>query len=225
MKFWIAIMALALAAACDKGDESFDEVPAVAAPEADGPAEPVAEDPTLPTGHPPVAESGEEALAPPARVTFESPEQFGKTGPLRWTAPAGWTAVKPASQMRLAEYLVPAEKGEPATLTVFYFGPSGGGGVDANVDRWTGQFGADGEKATRGQLTSGGMTVHTVDASGTYNAGMAAGNQPPKPNQRMLGAIVESPAGLFFFKMVGPKPVVDAQEAEWKSFVNSFAKG
>jgi hypothetical protein len=124
--------------------------------------------------------------------------------------------------MRLAEYVVPGEA-EPATITVFYFGPQGGGGVEANVKRWVGQF--EGGEPKRETKTVHGMKIHTVDVSGTYSAGMAGGNQPPKEDQRMLGAIVESPAGLFFFKMVGPSTVVTANEAGWNEFVSSFDKG
>lgn len=225
MRNFLVICLLSVSVAgCDKGDE-FAKVEPVQAPAATAPAEPVA--PTaggdLPTGHPPVAPgAGAPGGAAPS-VGFSSPEEFGKVGPLRWTAPPSWQAAKPASSMRLAEYVVTGESGEPAVLTVFYFGPAGGGGVDANITRWTGQFGADGAGAKRGETVVNGMKVHTVDVAGTYNAGMAGGNQPAKQDQRMLGAIVESSAGLFFFKLVGPKDLVTANEDEWNAFVQSFA--
>lgn len=218
------ILSLVLALSCDSKDE-FDKVAPVEAPEAKGPAAPIeeADDSKIPEGHPPIGDAP--VQQPPQMVEYASPAEYGKVGPLRWNAPSAWTAAKPASQMRLAEYVLPSETGEPPTLTVFYFGPAGGGGVDANVGRWLGQFGEAGKAAKRGEETVNGMKIHTVDVTGTYNAGMAGGNQPPKPDQRMLGAIVESDAGLFFFKLVGPKPAVNAAEADWKSFVGSFQKG
>jgi len=223
----ISILVLAVFAflfACDEKDE-FDAVKPIEAPAAKGPAEPLSEGvaDSLPQGHPPAAEPPPQQ-APPM-VRYDSPGQYGKTGPLLWTAPANWQATKPASQMRLAEYVVQTEKGEPPTLTIFHFGPAGGGGVEANVSRWLGQFGDAAKRAKRGEKTVNGMKVHTVDASGTYNPGMAGGNQPPKANQRLLGAIVESEAGLFFFKLVGPKAGVDAIESDWNTFVSSFQKG
>src|SRR5262249_56815304 len=59
---------------------------------------------------------------------------------LKSAVPAGWKKGKPASQMQYAVYTLPKAEGDPedATLTVYFFGPGGGGGVDANVKRWQG---------------------------------------------------------------------------------------
>ncbi len=193
----------------------------------------------LPADHPPVGagvapiQAGPipTDIAPRPRVPASAgaPTQFGKTGPLRWTAPDAWRAVRPASQMRLAEYVVTTAPGqEPASVTVFHFGPGGGGGVEANIDRWVGQIkGPDGNPPTssRGSKSVNGMTVHTVDATGVYDAGAAMQGAGAKAGQRMLGAIVESPGGLFFFKMVGPKPTVDASVTSWDTLVGSFTPG
>ena len=176
-------------------------------------------------------EAAKVPAASPQMVKYSDISEYGKTGPLRWVAPEGWTANKPASTMRLAEYTITGADGaEPATVTVFYFGRGQGGDVGMNVDRWVGQFttaegGSAKESAKRDVKTIDGMKVHTVDASGTYNAGMAGGNQPPKPNQRMLGAIVETEVGRYFFKLVGPKEGVDAQASNFEAFLNSFKKG
>lgn len=191
----------------------------------------------MPADHPPVGSTPVAAgplpkdLAPRPRVPASAgaPTQYGKTGPLRWTAPDAWKAVRSSSQMRLAEYVAMGAQGqEPASVTVFYFGPGGGGGVEANVSRWIGQVKtADGKpaQATRGEKTVNGMTVHTVDAAGVFDAGAAMQGAGAKSGQRLLGAIVESPAGLFFFKMVGPKETVDANVASWDALVSSFTPG
>ena len=52
-----------------------------------------------------------------------------------FSPPAGWKSSPPSSKMRAAQF----SAGE-AEVVFFYFGPSGGGGVKANVDRWMGQF-------------------------------------------------------------------------------------
>lgn len=219
----VSIVVVLLAMSCEKEDK-FDGVVPVTAPVASATnagvvAAPVGE---MPEGHPPVG--GDSPIAKPAVVQFASPAEYGTSGPLRWTAPATWRASKPASSMRLAEYIVPGQP-EAAVLSIFYFGPSGGGGVDANVSRWVGQFDDGKASPKRGQEQVNGMAVHTVDVSGTYNAGMAGGGAPPKGGTRMLGAIVESDAGLFFFKLVGPADVVAAEEPGWAAFVASFTKG
>lgn len=233
----IALLAVS-GIACDKSDE-FSDAPTVSAPEAtaDTPsgAEPARapskediQGKQMPADHPPIGSQGAPSVAPPAQNTgFASPAEYGKTGPLRWEAPETWTAAQPASSMRLAEYVVSGDEGvEPATMSIFYFGSAGGGGVEANVNRWVGQFSnPDGSPAAgnakRKTETVNGMKVHRVDVAGTFNPGMA-GSGPPKNEQRMLGAIVETPVGLYFFKLVGPQSTMDKAEEGFESFVKSF---
>jgi hypothetical protein len=223
-----------LTTACES--RTFSDAPTATAPER-AQAEP-ASAPTpaptktggsqdLPPDHPPVGAGNEPpksgVQSPPAGPKGMSPEQFGKTGPLRWKSPDNWRAVKPASSMRLAEYHLPAEQGgEPATLTAFYFGKGGGGSIQANVDRWVGQFkklSGEPEQKTR---TVNGLKVHLVDATGTFTVGAAMGGGQAQSDWRMRGAIVESPAGNFFFKLTGPQATVTAHESSFETFLSSF---
>src|SRR5580698_1444635 len=52
-----------------------------------------------------------------------------------WTMPPTWTA-EAQRPMRLATYRVSPD----AECGVYYFGAGQGGSVDANLDRWVGQF-------------------------------------------------------------------------------------
>lgn len=213
----------ALLGACDKEDK-FDEVKPVTAPEASktnsGIASSDAVGDSMPSDHPPIGDVP--PIPRPDSVRFASPDQYGKTGPLRWTAPSSWQASRPGSSMRLAEYLIPGAP-EAGVLSIFHF-PNGGGGVDANLKRWIGQF-TGGPEAKTAEKTVNGLTVHTVDAAGEYNPGMAGAGAPPKTNFRMLGAIIDINGGLFVFKLIGPKDVVAGEEANWNSFIDSFSKG
>ena len=222
---FLIIVAASTLAACQK--DEFAQAPSVAAPVSDKPVVVNPEPGNLPPNHPPTGGQALPMAQAAGDVKFASAAEFGTTGPLRWTAPTGWTAAVPASSMRLAEYTLPPADGSlPGEISIFYFGASGGGGVEANVQRWIGQFsGADGAAAsTQSEETVNGMKVHRVDASGTYNPGMA-GNGVSRDNHRMLGAIVESPVGLYFFKLVGPSDTVAARQAEFESFVKSFSPG
>lgn len=229
MRFLPYILVAALAGtACEK--DEFAQAPTVSAPEQGAvTAKPITNDTPLPANHPPMGGQQAAPLAQAAaQVKFSGPAEFGKTGPLRWSAPESWTAAVPASSMRLAEYVAPAADGsQPGEVSIFYFGPGGGGGVEANVARWIGQFkNPDGTPATGQQSTEtvSGMMVHRVEAAGTFNPGMA-GNGVSRDNYKMLGAIVESPAGLYFFKMVGPTDTIGARAPEFESLVKSFAPG
>lgn len=234
MRCLVGVLVLCLLAVvgCEKSDDGFEGAPAVAAPsEPSMVGKPEDTTSNLPPAHPPIGEVGKSvgnSVPPPppggARVSFSSVESYGKEGPLRWETPDGWKAAKPATNFRIAEYSLPGPDG-PANLGVFHF-PAGGGGVSANIDRWVGQFSTPdgkpaGSTAARDTLTVDGMTVFRVDVAGTYNPGMAGGGVSQE-NHRMRGVIVDSGAGPFFFKMVGPKGTVDTQVEAFDALVQSF---
>src|SRR5262245_24129278 len=60
---------------------------------------------------------------------------------ISFKAPDGWVTQKSSSAMRVAQYTLPhvEDDTEDASLVVYYFG-NGGGGVQANLDRWTSQM-------------------------------------------------------------------------------------
>jgi hypothetical protein len=121
--------------------------------------------------------------------------------------------------MRTAEYEIAGPDGaSPATLAVYHF-PGGGGKVQANIDRWTGQFQAEqGDVDPQTEIrTIDGMKVHTVDLSGTFNAGVGMGSGEPKENYRLLAAIAEADRGKVVFKMVGPAPTIAAHAGEFET--------
>jgi len=45
-----------------------------------------------------------------------------------------------------------------------------------------------------------------------------------KPGYRLLGAIVEAPGGLVFFKCTGPAATIGKAQAEFDSLIGSLAK-
>lgn len=209
----------------------FADAPSVKAPPSEGVARPLSANEELPPNHPPLG-SGQAAgsMGNPsmggARMPSADPATYGKQGPILWEAPASWLAVQPGNEMRAAQYNVPGPEGqEPGELTVFYFGPGGGGGVDANLERWVGQL-QGGPPAVRGERVVDGMKVYTIDGSGTFDAGAAMmGGGAPKENQRVLGAIAETEVGLYFFKLVGPAVTLGENEAQWEQFLASLKKG
>ena len=149
----------------------------------------------------------------------------GTAGGARWTIPARWTE-QPSRAMRVATYTVPGVKGaEAAECGVFFFGAGRGGSVEENISRWSAQFeGSPKPKSTTIQVH--GMVVHRVDVSGTYLSpgGPMMQSQSPKPHYRLLGAIVEAPSGLVFFKCVGPADTVAAAEKEFDALIGSVDK-
>ena len=146
---------------------------------------------------------------------------------VKWKPAAAWKT-SPARPMRAATYAAPAAAGdkEAGEVAVFYFGPGQGGGVQANIDRWIGQFTTKTGAPKTSKSTVAGMAVTSIDVSGTYGA--AAGPMSPekidKPGFRMLGAIVEAPQGAVFFKFTGPAKTVSAHEAAFQAMIKAITK-
>lgn len=154
------------------------------------------------------------------------------SGELRFQVPDGWVVEHPSSSMRVAQYKLPKVEGdsEDASLVLYYFGQGQGGSVEANIDRWIGQMqqpdGSSGkDKAKTEILNVNGLKVTTVDARGTYSAEMTPGKGDlmTKNNYRLRGAIVETPKGAYFAKLVGPDKTVTRWEQQFNDYVNSFS--
>lgn len=147
---------------------------------------------------------------------------------VKWDVPARWTN-RGATQMRLATYDVPAAAAaaaEGGECAVFYFGPAQGGDVEANFDRWIGQFENHG-KISRATETHGGMAVKRVEVDGTYLApsGPMMESSGSKKGWMLKGAIVEGPNGNIFFKLTGPKTTLEASAKEFDGMLASLRKG
>jgi len=129
----------------------------------------------------------------------------------------------PSSAMRKATYQAEGAAG-PAEIAVFYFGPNDGGGVEANISRWIGQFqGISADDAKRAKNMVGELTVHTVRIEkGTYASGMPGAASQPQEGWGMHAAVVETPAGAYFFKMVGPAATVSEQESAFTTLLQSL---
>jgi hypothetical protein len=158
---------------------------------------------------------------------------FGDAGGgLHWTAPASWKAEPGTRPMRVATYSVPPAAGdsEGGECVAYYFGPTQGGTVDANIQRWTSQFqdasGHPLKSADVKKKTVHGLPVTTIDASGTYTGmgGPMAASKTAKPGYRLLGAIVEGPQGSIFFKFTAPAKTVAANLKMFDQMVVSVAK-
>ncbi len=137
------------------------------------------------------------------------------------TAPEAWTAVQPRSSMIQAEFALPKVDGDESDgrLTVMM----AGGSIDANVERWRGQF-AELEDKPVEKLDASGKKVTLVDLSGTFNEqrGMM-GPVTERPGYRMLAAIIEMPSGLLFVKGYGPAKTMAKHAGDFRAFVETLA--
>jgi len=148
----------------------------------------------------------------------------------QWSTPAGWNTDAPRP-MRAATYKIAPAKGdsEGAECGVFFFGAGQGGSVDANIQRWVGQFEqADGKPASGAKTSTEkvkDLDVTRVEVAGTFTGGagpMAPAGGAKKPGYKLLGAIVNAPQGPVFFKLTGPAKTVDGARADFDKLIKSI---
>ena len=150
---------------------------------------------------------------------------------LKFTVPAGWVEEQRTSSMRVAQYKLPkiAPDADDASLVLYYFGQGQGGSAAANVERWISQMkqedgSASKDKAKEETVETNGLKVTTVDVTGTYVAETTPGSGEflNKPGYRLRGAVVETPKGPYFVKLVGPEKTVTHWNESFLSYVRSF---
>jgi len=149
---------------------------------------------------------------------------------LKFRVPAGWVEEERTSSMRVAQYKLPKAPGdtEDASLVLYYFGQGQGGSAAANIERWVGQMKQPDGSAVKGAkdeaLEANGLKVTTVDVSGTYVAETAPGSGTfhNKPGYRLRAAVVETPNGSYFVKLVGPEKTVTQWNDSFVTYIKSF---
>jgi predicted small lipoprotein YifL len=153
------------------------------------------------------------------------------SGDLHFKAPDAWVTEKPSSSTRVGQYKLPKAEGdnEDASLVLYYFGAAQGGAVQANIDRWIGQMqqpdgSASKDKAKTENLTVNGLKVTTVDLTGTFTAEMmpGSGDRHNNADYRLRGAVVETPKGSYFAKLVGPSKTVARWDQAYSEYLKSF---
>jgi hypothetical protein len=159
---------------------------------------------------------------------FLSPQEPQKPATLRYKVPAGWIEEERSSSMRVAQYKLPrtASDTEDASLVLYYFGRDQGGTAAANVERWASQIKqVDGKKpGVTETSTTSGLKVTTVAGFGTYVAETAPGSGEflNKPGFGLRAAVIETPNGSYYVKLVGPEKTVTHWDDSFVAYLKSF---
>lgn len=164
---------------------------------------------------------------PPRDVTPSGEVAESDLRGLKVKAPKEWESQPPRSSMRVAQWVIPGPGGD-AELVVTRF-PGGGGGIEANVERWKGQFqppeGKSIDDVTKVETTeNAGLKTTLVDVSGRFVAAVMPGAEEKhdETDYRMLAGIVEGHGDPYYFKAVGPKATLDVWEKSYKDMIASF---
>ncbi|MEM6567420.1 MAG: hypothetical protein AAF957_03360 [Planctomycetota bacterium] len=135
--------------------------------------------------------------------------------PLVWTTPSGWTEEAGTSRFREVTF----RKGG-----VEMYISLARGGVLPNVNRWAKQLGMDElddaalEALPRSPMLGRSATI--FEGEGTLKA---MRDPMPKPDQRMLAAIVEDGGLIVTVKTIGPSAEVDAARNDFHALITTIA--
>jgi hypothetical protein len=172
----------------------------------------------LPPSHPPIGNISPAAVASAPTSAEGRPE---------WQVPVGWKEID-GGQFLVAKFIVVGSGGpesledkgrERVAATVNVSMSAGdGGGVLGNVNRWRGQLGlnqlsqAEVDKLVKSVDIEGGKAI-LVDMSGTD---MKSGAKT-----RLVGAVVPKGQQTWFYKLMGPAPLVEQQKDAFTKFVQN----
>jgi hypothetical protein len=161
------------------------------------------------------------------RLGASAAERFGFAEPaaaanepereLVWTTPAGWSELAPTA-MRSANFRTAG--GAECYLTLL-----GGdaGGLAANVDRWRAQMSlapaSEVELAGLERVSMLGREAVMVDLRGTWTGMSGGANQA---GQRLVGALLVTPDGSAFLKMVGAEDALESELDAFRALAASF---
>jgi hypothetical protein len=174
--------------------------------------------PALPPGHPATGDG-----LPPGHPMIDpgsDPAAAPEETSLDWRVPARWEVLPNTSSMRLATYRAPRAAGDAADAEISV--TQAGGSVQANADRWIGQFDAEAQKhAKRTARKIAGLDVTLVEVEGTYGGGMGSGARPEQ-GWALVGAIVATPGMPHFFKITGPVRTVQLARPDLETLLASL---
>lgn len=187
------------------------ETPPASTPEASSP----------PPAQTPAPESGDGGFEPLTSRSGQEGERLVTAG-ASWAMPSAWVREAPSSSMRLAQARLPGEAGD-AEMTLFHFGPGGGGDAESNIVRWLGQVELDaGTAPIRETFEQGPYRIQWVEALGTLlPSTMGTGPDAPQPGSALLGAVVEGPGGPWFLKITGPASTVKSHGSAFVDMLRS----
>jgi hypothetical protein len=144
--------------------------------------------------------------------------------------PAEWKVETHEGMMApKAAYALKAAEGDSddAKVTLHYFGGHGGS-VEANIDRWRGQFtDASGkplapESVKPEKSEVNGLKVTFVEFAGTYQPPSFGGPaQAAKPGWRLVAAIFDTTAGPWFLRLVGPEKTIAKHREAFTKWLKS----
>lgn len=160
------------------------------------------------------------ATGPSPGDSFDDSKGLVELDAIALTATTGWERKPPSSTFVAAEFVLPRAAGDDADgrLTI----SAAGGSVEANIDRWKGQFEPQPQQAAQEEIDVAGMKVTLVDFAGDFNdqrGPFAPGEL--RSGYRMIAAVIPVHGQLHFIKATGPQKTIASHADAIHQFIRS----
>ena len=136
--------------------------------------------------------------------------------------PEDWKVGEPTKNRLLSYAFGPENVGE-IYLSALTPPPSAENFMAMNLNRWRTQMGqeelTEDEILTLPNILMFGLPAKKIVIDGEFTP---MGATEPKPNYRMVGAILYSPRITFFVKMTGPKELIEKEEPNFDRFTSNL---
>jgi hypothetical protein len=172
-------------------------------------------DPALTPAPTAAAKPAEEPASPASDTPATAAAQAGSNPDFKYETPAGWQP-GPLNSMRRAAFVMTEGDGK-AEMTVMPF-PANPVMSDpiAQAERWAGQVGLQLSQDEVKKLEQK-VVIDGVEGQQFELAGPADGEKP----QAALAAMIARDGQVWFFKLMGDRPVVEAQRESFAKFLQS----
>ncbi len=148
-------------------------------------------------------------------------------GGAKSTTPAGWKEETPSNKMRMAQFRLAKEKGDPEDAELALFVSPGGGSIEANLDRQVKKFElAKDAKPAVSKVKIGKEDATYQDITGTYLKKTAPFDPNAKTtkhdNYRQIYVIFEGKDAVYSLTLVGPTKTVEKHKKDFDEWLKNF---
>ena len=148
-------------------------------------------------------------------------------GGVKSTTPVGWKEETPSNKMRMAQFKLAKEKGDPEDAELALFASPGGGTVDANLERQVKKF----ELPKDAKPAVSKVKVGKEDATYQDIKGTLLKKFPPfDPNAkitkvedyRQIYVIFEGKDAVYSLTLLGPAKTVEKHKKDFDEWLKNF---
>ena len=148
-------------------------------------------------------------------------------GGLKSTTPAGWKEETPSNKMRLAQFKLAKEKGDPEDAELALFASPGGGSVEANLERQVKKFElAKDAKPVMSKVKVGKEEATVQDITGTLLKKFPPFDPNAKitkvENYRQIYVIFEGKEAVYSLTLLGPAKTVEKHKKDLEEWLKNF---